>query len=625
MLSGLAVLFPAVLVTAALLERAGGDDRPAGEAAVGAERTTTAPPAPTTDLGADAVARLDTLLGSMTLEQKVGQLFVVYGWGLSATDDRSDVLVNNQAVSGAGTLAGIVERYQPAGIALFSADSDDPTAVPLDNIDTPEQVRTLTAGLQEAATRPGTPQVPLLVAVDQEQGLVNRVGAPATLLPGNMALGAAGSTDAAREAAAITARELLALGINTDFAPVVDVNANPANPVIGVRSFGADPVPVGLLGAAAVEGYQGTGMAATAKHFPGHGDTSVDSHTGLPVITHDRPTLDAVDLLPFRDAIAAGVDLIMTGHLAVPALDPSGDPATLSAPILSGLLRDELGYDGVIITDALDMAAVREMVPDAEVPVRALEAGADLLLMPPDLEVAHAAVLDAVRQGRLTPERIDASVRRVLTLKARRGLLGPGLPALPPLEGALGTPDAATFAAQLADASVTAVRAACDTVPLTPADEVLVVGPGNDLVTAVAEGLVARGVPATAWAVSSDPTSAQVAEVERALDRHTKAVVLTSRAWSNDGQQRLVREALDSGVPTAVVAVRDPWDLAFFPDARTYLATMSPTTVSMGGAVRVLTGEVPPAGRLPVPIPSTSGGPPVLAPIGSGLSSLGCG
>ena len=213
------------------------------------------------------------------------------------------------------------------------------------------------------------------------------------------------------------------MGINWNFAPVADVNVNPANPVIGVRSFGENPRLVAGMTAAQTRGYTAAGVAGAAKHFPGHGDTATDSHTGLPVIDHTREEWEQLDRPPFQAAIDAGVPAIMTAHISVPALDPSGDPATLSEPIMTGILREEMGYDGVVITDALDMAGASATYGNDRVPVLALKAGVDMLLMPPEFDVAYNAVLDAVESGELTEERIDTSVRRILTLKQDLGIV----------------------------------------------------------------------------------------------------------------------------------------------------------------------------------------------------------
>jgi beta-N-acetylhexosaminidase len=244
-----------------------------------------------------------------------------------------------------------------------------------------------------------------------------------TPFPGAARIAATKDVKVSRAVARATGEELRALGVNLDFAPVADVNIDPRNPVIGKRAFGDRPAEVSKMVAAAVKGFDDAGVAATAKHFPGHGDTHVDSHTGLPVIDHTRAQWKRLDAPPFKAAIGAGVDAIMSAHIVFPKLDPSGDPATLSKPILTGLLRQELGFDGVISTDALNMAGVREKYGDGEVAVRAVLAGADLLLMPYDLPKAYNAVLSAAKSGRISERRLDESVTRLLTLKQARGLL----------------------------------------------------------------------------------------------------------------------------------------------------------------------------------------------------------
>jgi len=245
-----------------------------------------------------------------------------------------------------------------------------------------------------------------------------------TRFPGAAEVGATGKPSLAGDVAEATGAELRALGVNLDFAPVADVNIDPRNPVIGRRAYGNKPGEVAKMVGAAVKGFDAAGVAATAKHFPGHGDTRVDSHTGLPVIKHTRAQWERLDAPPFKAAIAAGVDAIMTAHIVFPKLDPSGDPATLSKPILTGLLRRELGFKGVISTDALNMAGARVKYDDGEVAVRAVLAGADLLLMPNNLPKQYQAVLKAVASGRISKARLDESVTRLLTLKHKRGLLG---------------------------------------------------------------------------------------------------------------------------------------------------------------------------------------------------------
>src|SRR5512143_2853989 len=263
-----------------------------------------------------------------------------------------------------------LRRYKPAGITLFRPF----------NVDTPAQVRRLTVMLQETARTIGLP--PFLIAVDQEGGQLMAIGDGTTQLPGNMALGATGDSELARAAGEVLGTELRAMGINVNYAPCCDVNVNPRNPVIGIRSFGEDPQQVSRMAAAMVEGIQSRGVAASAKHFPGHGDTAGDSHHGLPTLSHDLDRLQRVELPPFKAAVAAGAKLVMTGHLALPAIDGAdAPPATLSPGVLQGLLREQMGFQGVIVTDAMDMHAIPQGAALGQNAVRAVEAGADLLLV----------------------------------------------------------------------------------------------------------------------------------------------------------------------------------------------------------------------------------------------------
>ena len=241
-------------------------------------------------------------------------------------------------------------------------------------------------------------------------------------MPGNMALGAGRSTADAHESAEVIGEELEAVGVTQDYAPVADVNINPNNPVIGIRSIGGDVDLVSDLASAQVKGYHAGGVSAVAKHFPGHGDTGVDSHFGLPQVTHSLEQFHAIDLPPFKAAIAAGVDTIMTAHVVFPAVDPSGAPATMSHEILTGVLRDELGFKGLIVTDALDMGGATATYPPDVAPVEAILAGADQLLVPPQMDTAYGAVLDAVRDGTISKKRLDESVYRVLLHKYQRGI-----------------------------------------------------------------------------------------------------------------------------------------------------------------------------------------------------------
>ncbi|MBM0276293.1 glycoside hydrolase family 3 protein [Micromonospora tarensis] len=560
-------------------------------------------------------------LRQMSLEQKVGQLFATYVYGGDATEPTAADRAANLAAFGVETPAQVVERYHLGGVCYFSWSH---------NLDNPRQIATLSNGLQRAALgNRAKGMVPLLISTDQEQGTVVRMPPPAAQFPGSMALGAGRSAPAAQTAAEVTGRELRAVGIHQPYAPIADVNVNPANPVIGVRSFGADPTLVADLTAAQVTGFQDrAGGTAVAKHFPGHGDTATDSHTGLPVISHSRAEWDRIDAPPFRRAIRSGVESIMTAHIVVPALDPSGDPATLSPTILTGVLRGELGFRGVIVTDALNMAGVRAKYGDERVPVLALKAGADQLLMPPDLALARDAVLRAVATGELTERRIDESVRRILGVKYRQGLARTPLVDVEQAVRAVGAPDHLAAVTRVTDATVTAVRNDASVLPLprTTGRAGHRLGQrrlrpgrgGRRRVHRPRARVTAR--PATL------PSDATIAATASQAAEHDLTVVLTNKAWDTTvtdpraTQQRLVAALLGAGKPVVVVAVRDPYDIAYLPGVATYLTTYSYTRAAMDALVRALHGELSPQGRLPVTIPTAEGTGSVLYPYGHGLS-----
>jgi beta-N-acetylhexosaminidase len=399
------------------------------------------------------------------------------------------------------------------------------------------------------------------------------------------------------------------------------VNVNPENPVIGVRSFSSNPELVASLTAAQVRGYQRERTAATAKHFPGHGDTNVDSHTGHPLIDHTREELDSIDLPPFAAAIDAGVESIMTAHIVVPALDDSGRPATLSKPILTGLLRREMGFDGVIVTDALEMQGVREMFGDARVPVEAIKAGADLLLMPPDLELAYGSVLDAVRSGEISERRIDRSVLRLLRLKQRLGLFKQPYVNERKVGKVVGKRRHLATADDVTERTPTLVRNDAGTLPLEAGtgQRALVTGWGVTTTAALASQVRERGLEATVYETGTAPTEERIAAARAAAAQHDVVITVTNRAWSSPAQQRLIAELVESGTPVIVAAVRDPYDVAHLPSAETYVATYSSAGVSLRALAKVLFGEVKPRGRLPVDIPAAGDSGTILYPFGHGL------
>lgn len=563
--------------------------------------------------------RLRALISRMTLEEKVGQLFVMRVYGHSATaPDQADIDANLKEI-GVRDAAELIAKYRVGGIIYFGWAH---------NTRDPHQIADLSNGIQKASL--AQPRgLPVLISTDQEHGIVARVGKPATLFPGAMALGAGGSRTDARTAGRIGGAELRAMGVRQDYAPVADVNVNPANPVIGVRSFGADPQAVAGMVAAQVKGYQSAGVAATSKHFPGHGDTETDSHYGFPVIEHTEAQWAELDAPPFRAAIAAGIDSIMTAHIMVPALDPSGDPATLSRPILTGILRERLGYDGVVVTDSLGMEGVRTKYGDDRVPVLALKAGVDQLLNPPKLDVAWNAVLQAVRGGELTEARLDESILRVLRLKAKLGLIKDPYVTRRGVDRVVGIPSHLKAADRIAERTTTLLVNSGGLLPLSRRTHrsVLVVGadpasPSGTTgppTTVLGAALTELGFTATVLSTGTAPTEATITKAVAAAQGVDAVLVGTYNVTAASSQRTLVNRLLATGRPVVALAIRNPYDVAQLPDVKAYLAAYSWTDVELRAAVRVLAGRADPVGELPVPVQKADKPKEVLYPVGHGL------
>lgn len=554
-------------------------------------------------------------MAHMSLAEKVGQLFVTNVYGSQAAAVTEVEKAANQKAYGVDTGAEAVTKYHLGGVIYFAWTN---------SVQNPAQITALSNDLQASALDSGA-KVPLLVAIDQEQGIVTRVGPPVTQFPGNMALGAGRSTDDTRTAARITGEELRAMGINQNFAPDADVNVNPANPVIGVRSFSSNPQLASDLTAAAVRGYQDdAAIASTAKHFPGHGDTAVDSHYGIPMITHTREQWEQLDAPPFRAAIAAGVDSIMTAHIVVPSLDPSGVPATLSKPIVTGVLREQLGFDGVVYTDALTMQGVRDAYPDAEIPVLALEAGVDVLLMPAEgaMDVAYEGVLGAVRSGRISVDRIDQSVRRILTLKWKRGIVANPTADPAALAGVVGTAEHLATAQSITDRTTTLI-VNDGTLPVAPAGKkILVAGPDATTTGTLAAALTARGALVTTIVTGTSPDATVRAAAVAAAAQNDLVVVLTNNMHAATASavnvRTLVAELGATGTDLVAAALRNPYDAAYSAGVESWLATYSTKPVAIESLARTITGEVAPQGKLPVDVPVAD--PSTTAyPFGHGL------
>ncbi|MBB3663275.1 MULTISPECIES: glycoside hydrolase family 3 protein [Prauserella salsuginis group] len=585
-----------------------------GASAAGSEVSAN-PPA---QAGPDStVSWAERTLRDMTLEQKVGQLFVADVWGQAPNEKHA----GNQEKYGVDTPSDVVRKYQPGGVIYFNHGGTD-------NIERPKQVAKLSNGLQRAALATDS-GVPLIVSVDQEGGRVTRVGEPATEQPSPMALGAGRDTEAAKATAAVTGSELRAMGINQDFAPVADVNSNPANPIIGSRSFSADPQLASDFVSAQVHGYQDSGsdtatVSSSAKHFPGHGDAATDSHTSLPTIDRTEQEWREIDLPPFKAAVDAGIDSIMTAHIRVPSLDPSGEPATLSKPIMTGLLREELGYDGVVVTDSLQMQGVREMHPDSEIPVLALEAGVDQMLMPPDLDVAVNGVLDAVNNGRITEERIDKSVLRILELKAERGIPEAPMVNVGAVDKKVGTPANRETVQAATDKAPTLLRNDDEVLPLTGQGKTLVTGWNNldypGYPARPVESLASKlGDSATALPTGAEPDEATIRRAVNAAGDADTVVVLTNGLSGDAAQRDLLHELLATDANVVAVSVQEPYDPGYV-DVPTWLATYDWRDVSMTSLAQVLLGQQAPQGKLPVTIPAGDDPDTTRYPFGHGLT-----
>lgn len=462
------------------------------------------------------------------------------------------------------------------------------------NIASPQQVAQLNVDLQAAARERGAPA--FFITIDQEGGIVARLREDKgfTEFPGQMAVAATGDLESARRIARTISAELRALGFNMDLTPDLDVNNNTNNPIIGTRSFGSDSARVAAYGVAYIEAMQGAGMIAVGKHFPGHGDTAIDSHVALSSVPHDRARLDAVELVPFRAAMRANVAGIMTTHITFPAIDPTpGLAATLSPRVLTGLLRDEMRYDGLVMTDELTMGALATSgYPAPKAAVAALKAGADVLLFQTGYAMhreAHAALVDAVKRGEISESRVDDAVRRVLRVKAQFGLLN--AESRPPTADRVGSPEHKTISRDVARQAVTLVRDDAKLLPLKPDAKLLVVETG-------AYGLGKR-LGATTMQVKTQPTAGEITSVQSAAEGRV-VIVATSDVAKNRAQADLANALLKANVRVIVVATRSPYDLLALPNAPTYLAIYGANPPMLDALADVLSGRVPARGKLPV-------------------------
>lgn len=580
------VSFLSAVVVAALL---------AGCTASTAPQSAAMPAVPRAPAPVASSSAVDAILARMTLEQKVAQLMVI-GFDGPTFD------------AGAREM---VEKYQVGGIIFFAR-----------NVESPAQVARLTNALQAAARK--STGVGLLIAIDQEGGRVARLTANKgfTEFPGAMALGATSAdlrhaADYTRRVGEAMGAEMIAVGLNTNFAPDLDVNNNPANPVIGIRSYSSAPARVAELGVAYIDGLQGRGVLAFGKHFPGHGDTAVDSHADLPVVGHNRARLDAVEFVPFKAAIAQHIAGIMSAHVSFPAIETTpGLPGTLSGKVLTDLLRRELHFDGLVATDSLEMGALgRSGFPAPRAASRALQAGADLLLFNAGHRIHQAAieqVVADVRSGIIPQARLDEAVRRTLRAKERFKLLEPAPVDAEAAARICGSPAHRALALETATAAVTLLRDDRAILPLPAAKPPVVVS------LAAATGL-ASALHGFEVRVSDQPTDGEIANALKAAQSHagSPVVVTLSGARANSAQSMLARRLIDSGAPVVLVAMREPYDLLSIPNLAAekrpaLVATYGVNPATIEGLAGVLRGERAPSGHLPVDLPG-------LYPLGAGM------
>ncbi len=536
----------------------------------------------------DIDRRVERILATMSTAQKVAQLFMVSVWGEALSLEAQDFL----------------STYNPGGVILFGY-----------NIRAPDQVTRLVNDIQAAGlAHPNG--LPAWIAIDQEGGLVARLSEASgfTTFPISMALTATGDPAYARAVGQAIAEELRAVGITMNLAPVADVETNPYNPVIARRAFGADPRQVAAMVSAMVEGLQAGGVMATAKHFPGHGETSGDSHVELPAAPLDRARLNAVELVPFRQAIAAQVGAIMAAHVWYPALDPTPEtPASLSPSVLSGLLRGELNFQGLIMTDALDMDAIDRRYTLSEAAILAIQAGADLLTPGPHAgpeaqRAAIEAVIAAVNDNTIPLSRIEDSVRRILALKARYGVLdtAPLDPETAPQRVNRQAHEA--LVAEVLSAAVTLAYDDQRLVPLDASRPLALVYPATH--PSIARACTFYDPDLRLVGFSFGPTEEERAWAVSAAAWAEATVVFTYDAYENAAQQRLVNALPPER--TVVVALRSPYDWTAFPAVAAYLATYSPLPPAFTAACAALFGAQPISGVLPVTLSQD-------LPAGSGL------
>ncbi|KTF60018.1 MULTISPECIES: glycoside hydrolase family 3 protein [Bacillus amyloliquefaciens group] len=606
----------------------------------------------------DIPSQAEQAVSRMTLDEKLGQMLMpdFRNWQKKGQSSPEALTQMNDEV------AGLIQKYRFGGVILFA-----------ENVKNTEQTVRLTDAFQKAS-----PDIPLLLSIDQEGGIVTRLG-EGTHFPGNMALGAARKTAYASQTGAIIGKELKALGINTNFAPVLDINNNPANPVIGVRSFSSDRDLTASLGLASMKAQQKQNVAAAVKHFPGHGDTDVDSHYGLPLVTHNQERLRQIELYPFRQAIQAGADMIMTAHVQFPAFDDTtykskldgSDilvPATLSKKVMTHLLREGMGFNGVIVTDALNMKAIADHFGQEEAVVMAVKAGVDIALMPAQVTSlqtenrfarVHAALKKAVQKGEIPLQQINKSAERIISLKIKRGIY----PApketnlkkkIAKAKKTVGSKNHLKAEKQIAERSVTVLQNKNRTLPFKPKknSRVLIAAPYEDQ-TAAMEQTIRQLIKKKKI---RPVTISKMNFAERTFhDEHKKLVsdadyVITGSyvvkndpvvndgviddsvtdpgKWTTAFPRAVMKAAQSNQKPFVLMSLRNPYDAANFEEAEALIAVYGFKGYTDGqflqpnipAGIEAIFGQTTPQGRLPADIPSVTHPGTTLYPYGFGIN-----
>lgn len=602
---------------------------------------------PTTNVSAaDSMVEARSIVSEMTLDEKIGQMLMpdFRQWKQETDTQVKDFTEMNQEV------AEIIDEFDLGGVILFAQ-----------NVQTTEQTAKLTHDMQQVAINDADGNLPLLITIDQEGGIVTRLGT-GTNFPGNMAIGATKNEKSSYDTGSVIGKELDSLGINVNFAPSVDVNNNPANPVIGLRSFSSNPDLVSKLGVQMIKGIQNQGVSAAAKHFPGHGDTATDSHYGLPVVDKSIDELREVELKPFQAAIDNGVDMIMTAHIQFPQVEKDtytskkdGEeiqiPATLSDDILTGLLREDMNYDGVIITDALNMAAIAENFGEVEAVKMAFDAGVDIALMPtilrskedvPKLRAVIQGVKEAVNSGELSLERINESAERIVKLKIDRGILEVEKDTrtveekIKNAQNVVGSKENRDIERRVSAEAITVVRNEENILPLNPkeGEKILLVAPYDNEIPGMKFGvsrLINEGKLQKAeidtYTYNKEGSISE--ELKSKIDEANYIIVISEMgnyshlaptSWITSTPKEIVNYSNETGKDSVIVSVGKPYDIATHKDAKAEVVAygykgMDPTESDGGlspvkafgpnipAAIEVIFGGAKAEGTLPVSVP----------------------